>query len=228
MSSLFGNLGASQPAAGASTSAPALGSLFSKPAGTATGTTTTPSLFGNLGGAASNTSTATTQPASGGGLGGSLFGGALGGAKPAAPAATSTPSLGLFGAASTSQPPTQTTGGGLFSGFGGQGQQSSAPASNTQQTTSLFGNTATQQQQQPQQQSAPLAQSTAGTTRSAHFDHLLERGRKRNAGENGIASFDELPSLQLGLGDIARKVRNLGSGGPSADQVQDRAQDRAA
>ena len=225
--SLFGNLGASQPATGASTSTPALGSLFSKPAGTATGTTT-PSLFGNLGGAASNTSTATTQPASGGGLGGSLFGGALGGNKPAAPASTSAPSLGLFGAASTSQPPAQTTGGGLFSGFGGQGQQSSAPASNTQQTPSLFGNNTNQQQQQPQQQSAPLAQSTAGTTRSAHFDHLLERGRKRNAGENGIASFDELPSLQLGLGDIARKVRNLGSGGPSAAQVQDRAQDRAA
>jgi nuclear pore complex protein Nup93 len=230
MSSLFGNLGASQPAAGASNSTPALGSLFSKPAGTATGTTTTPSLFGNLGGATSNTSTATTQPASSGGLGGGLFGGALGGAKPAAPASTSTPSLGLFGAASTSQPPAQTTGGGLFAGLGGNAQQSSAPASNTQQTNSLFGNTTTQQQQQQpqQQQSAPLAQSTAGTTRSAHFDHLLERGRKRNAGENGIASFDELPSLQLGLGDIARKVRNLGSGGPSADQVQDRAQDRAA
>lgn len=74
----------------------------------------------------------------------------------------------------------------------------------------------------------PLTQANAGSGRSAHFDHLLERGRKRNAGENGIGNFDELPSLQLGLGDIARKVRNLGSGGPSADQVQDRAQDRAA
>jgi nuclear pore complex protein Nup93 len=73
-----------------------------------------------------------------------------------------------------------------------------------------------------------LSQSNAGAGRTAHFDHLLERGRKRNAGENGGNNFDELPSLQLGLGDIARKVRNLGAGGPSADQGRDGAQDRAA
>jgi nuclear pore complex protein Nup93 len=91
----------------------------------------------------------------------------------------------------------------------------------------LFGTASTQQQPQ-QQQGAPLSQSTAGTGRSAHFDHLLERGRKRNAGENGLTNFDELPSLQLGLGDIARKVRNLGAGGPSAAQAQDGTQDRAA
>ena len=54
------------------------------------------------------------------------------------------------------------------------------------------------------------------------FDHLLERSRKRNAGENGFGNFGGLPTLQLGLGDIARKVRNLGQGGPSADQAQDR------
>jgi nuclear pore complex protein Nup93 len=94
------------------------------------------------------------------------------------------------------------------------------------QQSSLFGAGATQQHQQ--QQDGPLSQSNAGTTRSAHFDHLLERGRKRNAGENGGGNFDELPSLQLGLGDIARKVRNLGAGGPSADQVRDGTQDRAA
>jgi nuclear pore complex protein Nup93 len=109
--------------------------------------------------------------------------------------------------------------------------------SNPQQTSglgqsSLFGGASTQQQpqqqQQQQQQGASLAQSSAGTGRSAHFDNLLERGRKRNAGENGGSNFDELPSLQLGLGDIARKVRNLGAGGPSADQGRDGAQERAA
>ncbi|KAF1953639.1 NIC-domain-containing protein [Byssothecium circinans] len=107
-------------------------------------------------------------------------------------------------------------------------QQSSTtnPLSNQPQTnlagkTSLFGSVPAQQ---PQHQSGgPLSQSNAGTGRSAHFDHLLERGRKRNVGENGLTNFDELPTLQLGLGDIARKVRNLGNGGPSADQVQDRA-----
>jgi nuclear pore complex protein Nup93 len=107
---------------------------------------------------------------------------------------------------------------------------------NQQQTSglgqpSLFGATSTQQQpqQQPQQQQGTsLSQSNAGTSRSAHFDNLLERGRKRNAGENSGTNFDELPALQLGLGDIARKVRNLGAGGPSADQARDGAQDRAA
>jgi nuclear pore complex protein Nup93 len=107
-----------------------------------------------------------------------------------------------------------------------QAPQQSNTLGNTQQTTAggLFGGLGSQQQQQQQQQqpSAPLAQSGAAGT-SALFDHLLERGRKRNAGENGLNSFDELPTLQLGLGDIARKVRNLGAGGPSADQNQDRA-----
>jgi nuclear pore complex protein Nup93 len=88
-------------------------------------------------------------------------------------------------------------------------------------------NTAPQQQQQQpqqQQQAGPdQSQSNIAAGKSAHFDHLLERGRKRNAGENGLSNFEDLPSLQLGLGDIARKVRNLGTGGPSADQVHDRA-----
>jgi nuclear pore complex protein Nup93 len=111
---------------------------------------------------------------------------------------------------------------------GQQAQQSTTtnPLSNTQQTnplgqSTLFGTTSAQQQQD--QAGGPLSQSNAGTGRSSHFDHLLERGRKRNMGENGLNSFDELPTLQLGLGDIARKVRNLGAGGPSADQGQDRA-----
>jgi nuclear pore complex protein Nup93 len=103
---------------------------------------------------------------------------------------------------------------------------------NSQQTSglgqsTLFG-TASTQQQQPQQQQGPSLSQANATSRSAHFDNLLERGRKRYAGENGGSNFDELPSLQLGLGDIARKVRNLGAGGPSADQVRDGAQDRAA
>jgi nuclear pore complex protein Nup93 len=72
-----------------------------------------------------------------------------------------------------------------------------------------------------------VSQSNAVPGRSAHFDHLLERGRKRNAGENGFANFEDLPALQLGLGDIARKVRNLGAGGPSAQQ-QNQEQERAA
>jgi nuclear pore complex protein Nup93 len=229
--SLFGNLGGAQPASsGPSTSGtPAIKPLFGAAPSTSTGTT--PSLFGNLGGGASNAPSGTSQPASTGGLGGSLFGSALGGAKPAATAAF--PSLGT---PSASQPQTQTGG---FSSLFSKPATTQQSNMNTQQQTSglgqssLFGTTSTQQQpqqqqQQQQQQGASLSQSNAGTGRSAHFDHLLERGRKRNAGENGGNNFDELPSLQLGLGDIARKVRNLGAGGPSADQVRDGAQDRAA
>ncbi|KAF9697162.1 hypothetical protein EKO04_004857 [Ascochyta lentis] len=230
--SLFGNIGGNQPAASAApASTSAFGSLFgNKPAGTSAAPTT--SLFGGLGGATSGPASGTTQPASSGGFGGSLFGGGVGGAKPAAstaPAPTAS-NGGLFGGAATSQPQAQSNS--LFGGLGGQTQQSTIAnqASNPTQTSglgqsSLFGATSTQQ---PQQQGAPLSQTNAGTGRSAHFDHLLERGRKRNAGENGLTNFDELPSLQLGLGDIARKVRNLGAGGPSAAQAQDGTQDRAA
>ncbi|KAJ4412275.1 nuclear pore complex subunit [Didymella pomorum] len=227
--SLFGNIGSNPPASsGAST--PSFSLFGSKPA--TTSAAPTGGLFGGLGGATSGAAAGTTQPANSGGFGGSLFGGALG-AKPAAsPAPTSSaPTGGLFGGATTAQPTTQTNS--LFGGIGGTTQQSTATnqASNPTQTgglgaSSLFGATTTQQPQQ--QQGAPLAQANAGTGRSAHFDHLIERGRKRNAGENGLTNFDELPSLQLGLGDIARKVRNLGAGGPSAAQAQDGQQDRAA
>ncbi|KAH7380625.1 Nup93/Nic96-domain-containing protein [Pyrenochaeta sp. MPI-SDFR-AT-0127] len=228
MSSLFGNLGGSQPASSGSSTT---GGLFGTTAGARTGTT--PSLFGNLGGGTPGAQPGTSQPASSGGLGGGLFSSVQAGANSTA---TATPSL-FTGATSTSQPQTQTGG---FSLFSKPGQSTATnPLSNPQQTSglgqsSLFGTASTQQpaqqqqQQQQQQQGAPLSQSHAGTSRSAHFDHLLERGRKRNAGENGTSNFDELPSLQLGLGDIARKVRNLGAGGPSAGQAQDGAQDRAA
>jgi nuclear pore complex protein Nup93 len=229
--SLFGNLGGNQPAGSAApASASTFGSLFgNKPA--TTSAAPAGGLFGSLGGATSGATSNTAQPASSGGFGSSLFGGVLGAKAAASPApASSAPTGGLFGGAATAQPQTQTTS--LFGGLGGATQQSTAnqPSNLTQPSgigaSSLFGATTTQQPQQ--QQGAPLAQANAGTGRSAHFDHLLERGRKRNAGENGLTGFDELPSLQLGLGDIARKVRNLGAGGPSAAQAQDGQQDRAA
>lgn len=111
------------------------------------------------------------------------------------------------------------------------------PATQTQQQpaagASLFGgmgasttnNTASTQAGQTlgqgQTSTAPLSQSTAATSQSAYFDNLLERGKKRNKDGNATGQFGELPSLQLGLGDIARKVRNLGKGGPSAQVAQD-------
>jgi nuclear pore complex protein Nup93 len=185
------------------------------------------SMFTNLGVELSGQRAESAAPASSSTFG-SLFG-----SKPATTSAA--PAGGLFGnlgatpgaTSNTAQPANSGGfGGSLFGGtLGPKPAASAAPASAP--TGGLFGATSTQQQQQ-QQQEAPLAQANAGTGRSAHFDHLLERGRKRNAGENGLTGFDELPSLQLGLGDIARKVRNLGAGGPSAAQAQDGQQDRAA
>ncbi|KAF2398536.1 nuclear pore protein [Trichodelitschia bisporula] len=67
-------------------------------------------------------------------------------------------------------------------------------------------------QQQQQQQQQPDAQAQSTTTRptlqSAYFDQILERGRKRNA---AAGALPDVPGLQLGLGDIARKARNLGA-----------------
>lgn len=232
--SLFGNLGGNQPASSAPK--PLFGNL---PTASSTGG---PSLFSGLG--ASTTAPAgpsTTTTSSGTGL----FAGLGGAVSSAAP----TPSLfsGLGAATSQSQSTQQPASTNPFAGnrFAGTGNTTtSAPATQPAATT-LFGNTANaantqqtggiglghptlfgassaqhQQQQQQQQAGGPLSQSNIGT--SAHFDHLLERSRKRNAGENGFGGFGELPALQLGLGDIARKVRNLGQGGPSADQAQDR------
>ncbi|KAF2473206.1 NIC-domain-containing protein [Lindgomyces ingoldianus] len=212
MSSLFGNLGGGgQPSSGASsTPKPLFGTA-------ATSTNPFPSLSASTSGPSG-----TSQPASSSGLGGSLFGAST--AKTTAPGTASTTSS-LFPAASS-----QAQTGGLFSTPASKPAQQSTTAnllSNLGQTaapgqSSFFSTPATQPPQQPQP-GGPLSQTSNVAGRSAHFDHLLERGRKRNAGENGLSSFDELPSLQLGLGDIARKVRNLGAGGPSADLVQDRA-----
>ncbi|KAJ4305222.1 nuclear pore complex subunit [Kalmusia sp. IMI 367209] len=227
-SNLFGNLGSNQPTSSAATAPgntpkPLFGSNTTSSSGATSG------LSSNLG--ASSNAPAASQPATSGGLGGGLFGN-LGNAGTTAPATSSTSAFSIGGAASQ----VQSTGGlgGLFSKPASQQAQQSTSGlfGNTQQTgglgqSTLFGASSTQpQQQQPQQQQqsdGPLSQSNVGTARSAHFDHLLERSRKRNAGENGFGNFDELPTLQLGLGDIARKVRNLGQGGPSADQAQDRA-----
>lgn len=208
---LFGNLGSNQPAAGASTAAapkPLFATNTASPAPSG-------GLFGNLG--ASSSAAPASQTTTTSATGGGLFGG-LG--APATSQPQSTGSLGgLFSKPAATQQTQGTQQPNTYSLFGGT-QQAGAQ----QQTGGLGQSTLLGASTQPQQQtSATLSQSTAGTTRSAHFDHLLERSRKRNAGENGFGNFDELPTLQLGLGDIARKVRNLGQGGPSADQAQDRA-----
>jgi nuclear pore complex protein Nup93 len=163
----------------------------------------------------------TAQPASSGGLFGGSLGASTAASQPQQPATSglfgSKPATGggMFGmGASTSQPAQQSTSG-MFPSLG---QSISQPAGG-----SLFGG---QQQQQGQQQGqAPpegsqLGQSKGpGSLQAAYFDQILERGKKRNNQENG-GGLGDLPSLQLGLGDIARKVRNLGNGGPSAEHAK--------
>jgi nuclear pore complex protein Nup93 len=93
-------------------------------------------------------------------------------------------------------------------------------------TGGLFGTSTSQPAaSQPAQPPAPLGpltaqprQNTGSGTQSAYFDHLLERGKKRNKQQDEDSQFNELPPLQLGLGDIARKVRILGTEGT---QTQD-------
>ncbi|KAF2425242.1 meiotically up-regulated 87 protein [Tothia fuscella] len=211
--SLFGSLGSQPPASSGSGLFSGLG------AGTASAAQTTPSLlnpappkksiFGGL-----NLSTSTSQPQQ------STTSGLFGGLGTSQPQATG----GLFGA---SQPQQQqsSSGDGLFSGLGATSTQpqqntsnlfgslnATAQNANNAAGNSLFGSTTGPAQQQNQTQAEPAKAS------AAYFDQMLERGRKRNAQSNGVLS--DLPTLQLGLGDIARKVRNLGTGGPSAEQAK--------
>ncbi|KAF2843260.1 NIC-domain-containing protein [Patellaria atrata CBS 101060] len=210
-SSLFSNLGTSQPQQHSGTTG---GGAFSN-----LGTSQTPaqeqkpalggSLFGGLG---------TSQPQQQQTAQGSNLFPSLGQPKPAA-------SGGLFSGlgASTVQTPAST--GALFGGLGtNNAPATSAPAA----SNSLFGSMGgigrpmeqqQQQQQVPQQaQDGTQAQNVPGT--SSYFDHLLERSKKRQNQENAGSFLGDLPTLQLGLGDIARKVRNLGTGGPSASQAR--------
>ncbi|MBE7181279.1 MAG: hypothetical protein INR71_08735 [Terriglobus roseus] len=141
------------------------------------------------------------------------------------PAQSAAPSggslLGGLGRA-TAQPASSSTGGSLF---GRVEPASSAPpaASGAQApaTSGLFSSTLVGSPRAQPAQDASLP-NAAKPPNSAHFEHLLERGRKRHSEQNGTSQtqFADLPSLQLGLGDIARKVRNLGAGGPSASPAR--------
>jgi nuclear pore complex protein Nup93 len=161
-------------------------------------TTTGSSLFG---GKPATTTPTQTQPSTG--FGSSLFGTSTTTPKASlfgGTTATSQPAAGnsIFGStlgATATQPPagaslfSSTTGGGLNLGLG-----------NTT-TTNPAASTA----QQPQQQ-AP----TSAT--GALFDSLLAKNKKQAEGETALG---ELPSLQLGLGDLRQRLKKLG---PSQDK----------
>lgn len=203
--------------------------------------TPTSSLFGN-----------TPQPQQSVGQTSNLFG-SLSNSQPQTQPSLF-PSLGgdqkpsVFGS-SQPQQQTGTAGAGLF----GTG---SALNVQPQQTFSLLGgaqnNAATtkpavpslltpQSQAQPQEQGNQSGQAVQGgqqqqvdqqsqggqsTSQPAYFDNLVEKGRKRTHDADGRPGFRDLPSLQLGLGDIAKKVRELG--GVSVQTQRGRAADSSA
>ncbi|KAK4240280.1 Nup93/Nic96-domain-containing protein [Achaetomium macrosporum] len=152
-------------------------------------TTTGSSLFGNQ--PAGGATTTPTQPRFGGS---SLFG-----------TSTTTPKPSLFGGnattTATSQPST-AAGNSLFG-------TSTATATQPGIGTSLFGNTTTTNAAAStnQQQAPPSALPTG-----ALFDSLLAKNKKQAEGETALG---ELPSLQLGLGDLRQRLKKLG---PSQDR----------
>ncbi|KAI7163410.1 NIC-domain-containing protein [Hortaea werneckii] len=201
--SLFGQPQTSQPAS----SGGGGGSLFGS-----TTTTSAPSgggLFGN--------STTTSAPSGGG-----LFGG------------TSQPSgTSLFGNNNTSNTNNNATSQPGQAGNSLFGNSSTKPF---QPAGSLFASTANQGTQQPQQNAnaslfgndiLPSNQhsqpslversytANAAAPQPAYYHALLDKGNKRMAED-----YNALPQLQLGLGDISRKVRNIGQGGPSAGETK--------
>jgi len=157
----------------------------------------------------------------------------FGAAQPATTAPTSTPSLfGGLNATNTSVAPSSTNN--LFSGLGGiqqpngGGRLFGALANNNNQqqqqqqpsqlggspfgASTLTNNGAGTSQAQTQPQNEQFTSLPGSSTTGALFNHLIERGRKRQGPDASRVEFDDLPSLQLGLGDIASKVRNLGGG----------------
>ncbi|KAI9793142.1 MAG: hypothetical protein M1833_000827 [Piccolia ochrophora] len=204
------------------------------------------SLFSGLGGASSSAPQSTSQQAGSQFGSSSLFPNAANAAKPASanslfpPASTGQSQQQLFAQSQpsrfTTQPQqsspfgAQTTAiqpqqGSLFSSkLGGtqQQQQSQPPqglafaASQSQQSQNVQGQSQQSQQQQQSQGQGQQSQSS----QPAYFDSLLERGKKRQFGGDDNVNLGELPSLQLGLGDISQRVRALGSAGDTTSRAK--------
>jgi nuclear pore complex protein Nup93 len=188
--SLFRNLNNQQT--------PSSGGLFG--AAAAAPATSSTGLFG---------ASTTTQPTTSGGL--------FGGLNTTNQAAQ--PSAGLFG--NTTQKP---QGSSLFGGLGSTAS-TQQPATTTASTTALGGlGLSTQPQQGTSFGGSTLGGSTLGAStiggsqqapqneaNSAYFNSILENTRKRGHAESAI---DDLPQLQLGLGDLRQRIKRVGTGAP--------------
>jgi nuclear pore complex protein Nup93 len=126
-------------------------------------------------------------------------------------------SQGLFGTA----PGTSAPSDGSFSFLGGTSSQQRPPAQQQPQQsglgTSIFSNAAQGSQMgQSTQQQQPLGLSQSRDP--AYFNSLLERQRKKQrfgaSSRNGRAG--QLPSLNMDLGDLARRAQEIGGRGQKA------------
>ncbi|KUI60683.1 Nucleoporin NIC96 [Cytospora mali] len=204
---LFGNLNKPTPSTGgglfgSGTTTPqasTTGGLFG--ASTNAQPQTSGGLFGGLG-LGSNT---TSQPATTS-TGGSLFGGGNTTTTPAQPQTNSLfgdpnkPSLSLFGNTTASTPTMQ-----------GQPAATNMLSGSTL-GGSLFGNTVTQAPNaNPSQQHPPPT--------GAFFDSLLAKSKRHHI--EGDASMEDLPSLQLGLGDLRQRLKKLGPKATTGDRQLD-------
>ncbi|KXX76011.1 Nucleoporin NIC96 [Madurella mycetomatis] len=195
-STLFGNTGTTTPAAGAGNS------IF--------GSTTTGSSLFNKPAAGATAAPAQQQPSTG--FGSSLFG-----------TSTTTPKQSLLG---NPQAGTGTGGGGattqssLFPGLSGTSTTATTQApgasflSSTNHIGGGFGNlgnstSGAQNAAASTNQQAPLS---GALPTGALFDSLLQKNKKQAEGETALG---ELPSLQLGLGDLRQRLKKLG---PSQDR----------
>ena len=118
---------------------------------------------------------------------------------PATPLNVSAPAAGsnLFGASK----PAVSLSTAAPSSFATSQQQQQAPPGN------LFSLTGSQ--------SVPnnclQAQNGQSSAQTAYFESLLEKNRKRQRQNGGSSEMEDIPSLQLGLGDISKRVRQLGT-----------------
>ncbi|KAI0154373.1 Nup93/Nic96-domain-containing protein [Xylariaceae sp. FL1272] len=159
-------------------------------------------------------------------------GGGLFGSSTAQNTQTSAAGGGLFGSTTTTQPQQQTQP--ASSLFGGSAAQQQKPGG-----FGLFGSTTTQAQAQPSGLGlvASSANQNIGTSSllgtgqpqaaaasnggvlpqgntTGYFDSLLAKSKKQAQGESPL---EDLPSLQLGLGDLRTRIRKLG---PNNDPLQ--------
>ena len=110
-------------------------------------------------------------------------------------------STSLFGDLGKSKPQESNT-----AASGTTGLLGSTLASNSQSTSQPFGLNAGAQ-------NLTNSQTSNVENQSAYFNSLLERGKKRARGNDENPRFGQIPSIQLGLGDIAQRVKTLGSKG---------------